>query len=395
MQRNLLIVGVDPGTTAAFAALDLDGNVVATASGKGLGLASIIRSLTRLGQPLIIGTDKRKTPSMIRSLAAKTGARVFHPHADILISEKRQLTAGQHAGNDHERDALAAATLAHQTFAGIIRRVGQHCRQEHVEQHEAAIMRRVILDEKNIAVSIDEMREKPAAPVARQRPVAKPAVRKQATPKKPVPAEGLAMRNAHLERELALLRQHNQKLNQKLTETIRAHRRSRTRLKKELEHEKAPAKRDAPVKRLSRLLQRAATEKRILEQRVSALRRIILGSEELVPVKKVHSLGLQAFRRLQAGAGIREGDILFVEHPEQYSDRVVAELKKKVRAVIVERQAPAAVRRAFSVIERPSVKAVHDLGEFWLVDKQSLEKALAKRDVLSKVLAEYRSERSL
>lgn len=57
-----LIVGIDPGTTTAFAALDLDGNLLHLQSSRQMNMGDVIEALYKVGKPLIIASDVQDMP---------------------------------------------------------------------------------------------------------------------------------------------------------------------------------------------------------------------------------------------------------------------------------------------------------------------------------------------
>ena len=127
--RELLIVGVDPGTTVGYAVLDTRGNVLGTRSSKQLELNSMVEEVVGFGSVLAIGTDKKKCPGLIEKAAAKTGAIIIAPKEDLFVAEKEMLTknytAGKacKAGNGHEKDALAAAIYAYKELEPLLQRI--------------------------------------------------------------------------------------------------------------------------------------------------------------------------------------------------------------------------------------------------------------------------------
>jgi len=72
--RTPLIVGVDPGTTTAYAVLDTRGKLIKTHSSKGLDQGAMIKAITEIGNPIAVGCDKAKPPSAVERLAVKVGA---------------------------------------------------------------------------------------------------------------------------------------------------------------------------------------------------------------------------------------------------------------------------------------------------------------------------------
>jgi uncharacterized protein len=119
MVRALLIAGIDPGTTTAFAALDTEGNLVKVGSAKGLGLNALVAEFSRLGRVIAVGTDKRKCPLMVQKFAARTGSRIVTPKDDISSREKESIKAE----NSHQKDAIAAAYVAFKELKRLLTKI--------------------------------------------------------------------------------------------------------------------------------------------------------------------------------------------------------------------------------------------------------------------------------
>jgi len=111
-----LIVGIDIGTTSGLAIYDLDRNLVYLESKRNVSISNIINQITAFGDPVIIATDKKIIPSSINKIAASFNCRVFHPDHDLSVKEKEDI-AKIPTKDDHERDALAAATFAFKSYA--------------------------------------------------------------------------------------------------------------------------------------------------------------------------------------------------------------------------------------------------------------------------------------
>ena len=128
--KQLLIVGLDPGTTAGYAVLSLDGNLITGGSGKELDLKTLISVIIDFGKPLLIGCDKEKVPEFVQHFAAQFRAVVVAPAHDLLIDEKRTMTKNFVYTTDHERDALASAVFAHNKFKPLLERIKKKIVQE-------------------------------------------------------------------------------------------------------------------------------------------------------------------------------------------------------------------------------------------------------------------------
>jgi uncharacterized protein len=148
-----LIVGIDPGTTAAMAVIDIGGRLILLHSRKGLSRSDISRMISDLGSPIIIATDRRPAPSFVGKLAATFSARLSEPEENLPRQEKARISAEVLDGtemkaNQHERDALAAALHAYNRIRPTVTRVRKrledlgHEGDRDIESH---VMSRVIL----------------------------------------------------------------------------------------------------------------------------------------------------------------------------------------------------------------------------------------------------------
>ncbi|MBI2665284.1 DUF460 domain-containing protein [Candidatus Woesearchaeota archaeon] len=67
--KPLAIIGLDPGTTSAYAILTLDGKIINCNSGKEMPLSIIIKEIVDLCRPVLVGTDKAKIPSFVEEFS--------------------------------------------------------------------------------------------------------------------------------------------------------------------------------------------------------------------------------------------------------------------------------------------------------------------------------------
>lgn len=121
----LFIAGIDPGTTAGIALVDVNSKTKKwhTYSSKEMSVSSIVDYIAQQGKPVVVATDRKRAPAAVRKIAAAFGARLFWPKDDVTIQEKKKLVRGFAAQDNHERDALAAALLAKQFFATTLEKV--------------------------------------------------------------------------------------------------------------------------------------------------------------------------------------------------------------------------------------------------------------------------------
>ena len=76
-----LIVGIDPGTTTAIAALDLDGNLMHLESSREMNMSGVIEALYRVGKPLVVASDVQEMPYSVEKIRRAFSAVCLHPPA--------------------------------------------------------------------------------------------------------------------------------------------------------------------------------------------------------------------------------------------------------------------------------------------------------------------------
>lgn len=118
-----LIVGIDPGSTSAVAAVDLDGEIQLLESGKNFPPRDIIQRVIKVGKPVVVASDKGKTPSKVDKIASSLGARLFEPASDLSSGRKKELGKG---ANSHELDAVASAVNAQKKLQRDIKKIRKY-----------------------------------------------------------------------------------------------------------------------------------------------------------------------------------------------------------------------------------------------------------------------------
>lgn len=126
MQRHI-IVGADSGKTSAIACLDLDGKLICLKTRRFAGTGWFVENIRSAGRPVIIAGDKKKPGSMLCELSTIFDAVLFLPGSDLSVEKKKQIAQGFE--NFHERDALAAAITAFNTYAGKLRQADRLAKQ--------------------------------------------------------------------------------------------------------------------------------------------------------------------------------------------------------------------------------------------------------------------------
>ncbi|MGC8587267.1 MAG: DUF460 domain-containing protein [Candidatus Micrarchaeia archaeon] len=146
-----IIVGIDPGKTAAIACLDLDGREVMLSYGRFVGIDWFVDNIRKAGIPIIIASDKKNSSAMVDRVAAIFGCTVFSPSKDISVQKKKEfIGASYNAENLHERDALAAAKTAYYAYANKLKQAERIAREKgipDVDKVKSMVVKRYSISE--------------------------------------------------------------------------------------------------------------------------------------------------------------------------------------------------------------------------------------------------------
>ncbi len=156
--KKQLIIGIDPGTTTAYAILDTYGRLIAVDSSKDMTLDRVLRETTSLGLPLLVGTDRKKCPGMVIKYAARTGAIKAVPLYDMTEVEKNAMTKGMPTTNAHQKDAIAAAFVAYRQYEPLLSRIDKFLAEEGktevAEQVKNIVLHKKISMKKALAIIV-------------------------------------------------------------------------------------------------------------------------------------------------------------------------------------------------------------------------------------------------
>lgn len=155
--HQILIAGIDPGTTTAYAFLDLEGHLVRMRSSKKANLSFILRETIKNGDVIAVGTDRRKSPMLVQKFAAKFGIKIIKPENDLTVREKNALIRNFKVKNEHEADALAAALYAYNKTSLLLRRIDGLLKKEGKERFSNQIKRMVLKKGRNIKATLNEL----------------------------------------------------------------------------------------------------------------------------------------------------------------------------------------------------------------------------------------------
>ncbi len=393
-QQTYTIVGIDPGTTVGIAILDLEGNVLAVESKKGWGYSDVVEFALSFGKPLIIATDKKSPPEYILKMRASFNCILHSPKEDISVEKKKALTSRIKLLNDHERDALASAIDAYNSYKNKLKNIEKKIPEGFdADEIKAGIIRGLSLKsmlerapakeesgEVKIAehVSIEEIRR-------RDRIIAK-----------------LKKENEILEKKIDELKKEIERLQDKIYSiSSEEHRRLREKnIISSLQSEIKELKKEIALK------DRKIVE---LERKIDEIRKArFLQLKGWRIVKLLRKFTKDEIERVSSSLGINEGDIVFIEDTSgggANNARMIA--RKGIKAIIVCKDMSHYAKEVFELEKIPVISSERlrfmILDDYALVHSEDLEKELLKARELAekrsierieKLIAEYKSARN-
>jgi predicted RNase H-like nuclease (RuvC/YqgF family) len=312
-----LIVGIDPGTTTAIAALDLEGNLLHLSSSRQTSMSDVTEVLYKIGKPLIIASDVHEMPYSVEKVRRAFNGVAYTPRQDMSVETKLELASPHPYRNDHERDALSAALDAYRSyknkFQNILKRVPPGYDLDDVR---AAIVRGLSVEQ-----ALGEMkgREAPAEPVAPQVTLQSPG------------DERMRILDGTVKRLRSLIQELQEEVMQKDREIIRLQgrlRRIRSQREDKVRRDSEIVKRDAIITSLKKRVRREERVNRALRKRVSRLKEFetFQQQENAVPMKVLTSFSREGVKAVHEEFGLHEGDLLYISRIEGWSRNVVRDL---------------------------------------------------------------------
>jgi hypothetical protein len=401
-----LIVGIDPGTTTAVAALDLDGNLLHLASSRQMNMGDVVESLYRVGKPLIIASDVQEMPYSVEKVRRAFSAVAYTPKQDVSVETKIELTSAFSYTNDHERDALSAALDAYRQYRHKFQNLLKRVPPGHdLDEVRARVIRGQSLDQ-----VIGDMNAVTPAPL---------------TDISPVPVEVKHDEKARvLDGMVKRLRTFVAELQEEIKEKDFEIQRLQARVRKihtsqdaQLAKDSEVMKKDLVIQGLKKRLRREERHNRNLSKRLVRIKQFaeLSMDGEVLPVKVMDALTKEGLRRLTEDMGVEEGDIIFITRLDGWGRTVVKDLAEiNIKAVVcssvVLAQSDPLILPVFREANIPLISdtdsGVQVRGKRGLCGKETLEGALLrwqeeqmqherekKSEMIEHIFKEYKSER--
>ncbi len=390
-EKQLLIIGIDPGTTVGYAAIDFEGGVVRTHSEKNLDLNSLISELISLGKPLIIASDKEYNPDFVYRLAVKLGARVVSPDYDLKVDEKRGIVKGIKTNNQHEVDALASAFFALKKIGSLLKKINifvEHYQKEGIKQQliEFVVGKGLSIRD---AVEVIEEPEKEEVKI----------IKEVVEEKKLAEKDFLVLYKKFKEakKDIFLL----EKQNLKLREGMKALRRDYEYMFKQMSRSQLDKKmqslldfKERRIRFFDAQLKGKQEEMKSMQNEITTLLYFLSNLNSSVLLKKLDNLGLKEFEKKKDFLNIKEGDMLLVKDPDIISERAIGEIKDKVNIIFYKKPISKKVESnlPFVFINANEVN-IEENEYFGVLNKEEFEKVKDKKTLFYKIVEDYKKER--
>jgi len=378
-----MIIGIDPGTTVAWAALDLEGRPLLVSSQRNGSASNLIAALSKKGRALIVGTDKAKCPSLVQEVATKLGGVVVTPPQDLKVEEKREMVRVQTA-NAHERDALASAQFAFKKMQPLLGRIRSGVERTGKQALFEDVAEIVIKEGVSIhaALAILEPEKEPVKEEAAQEQERDGDVVQLFKLLRHARKDNaqLAKRNAWLENRQRALERKVSSLEKRMEGLVKP------KAPKELVRLKQ--------KQINALSQKSAQIKSAQEKAQEQARELekALLSPALVALPRLSHLGWDEVVKQKAALS---DAVVFVDDPNKMSQKAVGFLQENGIELIVTPRLPTARAQEQLPFAFVKAKGVKTLARVALAKKQWLEKERKSKRVLSQIVSEYQRERAM
>ena len=391
-KTSYVIVGLDPGTTVGLSILDLNGNLLHTASVRAQSPAEVIAEISRIGKPVVVATDKAEMPAGVEKIRRAFAAVPWTPKKDILIKEKYAAAEGYEFADDHQRDSLAAAVLAFRSFQPKFENLKKRLPAgTDIDFVRAGIIRGKTLD-KILSVPVIQDEEVPEAEVE-------------------VFADEKDLEIARLEGEVAKLRKLIRGLSEDLEAKDKAVKKLQRRLSLERNERTADVllseeitSRDRELAQTKKALRKEERRNKTLRTRIDRMKNYVAlqAGDGCLAIKVMELLSRDAVKSVDEEMGVNDGDILYVLKIDGWGKSVIRDLADaKIKAVIFPKLTHDRAREQhlieeFRKINLPALSGVNlsprVKGKIGVVNEAAFTKALSEWDTAEEVFLKERRQ---
>ena len=377
--REHIIVGVDPGTTIAVAALNLEGELKGLISSRVMAVADAIGYIRDMGKPVVVATDVVPPPATVEKIKRSFKATLFVPNERISVDEKVKLARPYGYSNDHERDALAAAVKAFNAYKNKFAQIDRKA-----PLHLAGDVKAMAIGGKAIDAALGTLAARP--PPAAKAPAPRPAD-DDAAARAAELRDQLRRRDEQIRNLQAYVSDLKRDLRQ-LERRLEAQARTIGSLKKngldDVRKTKEVTIRNSEINRLKKEVYDERKRNAELRSTVDRLKqiRVLEFRGDKLPVKIIENLSKDAVAACDRRLGLKPGDIVFVRDAGGGTGAAALLIEKGVRAVVRGTYMSHLAEEKFQEARVP-VLAKEDVGlkvvdDFAVIDPHRLEAAIGK-----------------
>lgn len=410
--KKYLIVGIDPGTTAAIALLDLDGNVVNISSSRNTSVAKMIKYIRERGKPVVISTDVYPVPDTVEKIKRAFNTMIYSSK-DTATEDKINLTKGFNFNNVHERDALFAALDAHKKFKNKFEKIDKEIPiWVDSDEIKAAVLKGESLKSAiyHPLNSTNEVYTKKNGDDAQNK---NKDVRKQSDEQVNLQINKIREENEYLRKTL---KEKNLEI-KKLEDYIHS---LKIKERREIKKDKEIKIRDNEIKRQGQEIIKLKEKIKEYSNQIEQFRRIKIleSSGDFYPVKVIETFKKESITEFNAKIGIKRGDIVYFKDATG-GGRSTADflINFGIKAVIVGSEMSHLAKERFYEREVPlfndsevnikvDLESMMYVQEFGIIDKNEMDRLVdlwikknherleeRKMEDIIKMINEYKRER--
>lgn len=381
--KKLLIVGIDPGTTAGYAVLDIEGNLICMKSSKQLDLSMLISETIKLGKTVLVGTDKAKIPGLVEAFAAKLGAKRISPEEDLKVDEKRSMTNDFDFKDEHQSDALASALFAYKSAKPLLDKIDFFVKGNRKHSISNKIKELVITKKVSIKSAVSIIEKKDEEDQIIDKVIADKILNESDFLK-------LHDRLKRHEKEINTVKLYNSSLRKRISDLEKQIRMQNTKAA----DRKAPDFRGQRINFLENLIKVKDSDINQFKSVIRRLNNILSSINNFHILKKLDTLGIKEFNFKNKILHIQRNDMLLVGNPNIASAGVIELLRNKVFIIVNKEPVSKKIENElpFLFIGAKSLQIEEDK-YFGFAEKKHFEIEKNKSNWVKKIIDDYKKEK--
>jgi hypothetical protein len=371
-EKKSIILGIDPGLTVGLAAVDLDGNLLEVFSARDFSLSDVLNHTAKYSDVAVVASDVTPAPKLVEKVASSLDAVVFTPSHRLSVEEKLSLIDERFSrevySNSHERDAMAAAFKAWNSYRNKLVHVERRLEEMNLTSIKTSV-RRLVLKGMSLDKAVKMLTEDIKEPIEKEVREVIPDEHRSVIKTLREEISLLKSERDSILRELEEYKSRIKSLEKRLREVRRGEYRK---LKKDRELRL----RDREIEHLKSELLESRKSRKKLEGIIERLKRarLIELSDRLIVAKVLGNFTREAVLSLKRG--FKEGEVVYIVDAGGGGKVAGEELVKlKPAAVIADRDKMSHLAveslRGLPIV-KPEKLMIKMLGELALIEKDVL-----------------------